>query len=85
MGGNRHVSTKQRILTGSSFQSPQLTAEEQIRQQCQARKDYLYWERIRAAKIAKQKKLEEKDTYFAELEAKVQQQNYIFSSSCHNK
>ena len=28
----------------------QLTAEEQIRQQCQAREDYLYWERIRQAR-----------------------------------
>ena len=28
----------------------QLTAEEQIRQQCQAREDYLYWEHIRNAR-----------------------------------
>lgn len=28
----------------------QLTAEEQIRLQCQAREDYLYWERIRNAR-----------------------------------
>lgn len=28
----------------------QLTAEEQIRQQCQAREDHLYWERIRQAR-----------------------------------
>ena len=29
----------------------QLTAEEQIRQQCQAREDYIYWEELRAAEM----------------------------------
>ena len=33
----------------------QLTADEQIRQQCQAREDYLYWERIREAQTTQLK------------------------------
>ncbi len=60
-----------------------LTEDEQIRQQCQAREDFEYWERIRenghkrelAEKDRKyQLKLDEKEQELAEKDAKYQQQ-----------
>lgn len=59
----------------------QLTAEEQIRQQCQAREDYLYWERIRTADAKRTQQqladaqaiIIQKDAYIAELEAQLKQ------------
>ncbi|MBO5351802.1 MAG: PD-(D/E)XK nuclease family transposase [Lachnospiraceae bacterium] len=47
----------------------QLTAEEQIRQQCQAREDYLYWERIKAAET--RRIMAEKDAIIAEQQAEL--------------
>ena len=43
----------------------QLSAEEKIRQQCQAREDYLYWERIR------KKQTERLQTQLADAQAKL--------------
>lgn len=60
-----------------------LSKDEQIRQQCQAREDFEYWERIRenghkrelAEKDRKyQLKLDEKEQELAEKDAKYQQQ-----------
>ncbi len=42
----------------------QLTEEEKIRQQCQAREDYAYWERIREAD--RKRELKEKDDIISE-------------------
>ena len=42
-----------------------LSAEEKIRQQCQAREDYLYWERIR------KKQKERLQTQLADAQAKL--------------
>lgn len=61
----------------------QLTAEEQIRQQCQAREDYIYWEGLRAAEmkrledeLAKSKAaLADKDAQLAESNAALAESN----------
>ncbi|MBO5178133.1 MAG: hypothetical protein J6C07_11800, partial [Lachnospiraceae bacterium] len=42
----------------------QLTEEEKIRQQCQAREDYAYWERIREAD--RKRELQKKDNIINE-------------------
>ena len=48
----------------------QLTQDEQIRQRCEARADYLYWQKVEENY---KKELEEKDALIAELKKQLQQ------------
>ena len=48
----------------------QLTQDEQIRQRCEARADYLYWQKVEENY---KKELEEKDALIAELKQQLQQ------------
>lgn len=64
MGGNQYASTRQYILQEVVSGVQQLTGEEKIRQQCQAREDYAYRERIREAN--RKRELQKRDTIINE-------------------
>ena len=72
MGGNRNASTKNEYLQETVSGVRQLTEEEKIRQQCQAREDFAYWERMKTLKHQRE---------LQEVNDKLQQASYALEQT----